>query len=269
VQGGTLAPCCQLFTKLHGCPRCTMPLCFALWFRNTADFCTSPARLLGLHCRGGGAQAACLGVAHCLPALPAPSLASGSPTWDSAGSLGCSCYGWLCMPWSLGESTCGRVLLPALRIPRYVCNRGAQGPSLRSGLVFTFSPLCIDTCRVRAGMLWAPRILFFSSPASPHACLFGYLPLTMPLLRALNACISFLLLILLGCRQFCPVCLCSFCFASLCLTVLPVLVNAQLWSVVVSLVLFVLLHALLLFLTCVPLCNEQVSCEVTLSCVDQ
>jgi hypothetical protein len=65
----------------------------ALWFHNIADFCTSPARLLGLPCRGGGAQAACLGVAHWLPALPAPSLANGSPTWDYAGSLGCSCYG--------------------------------------------------------------------------------------------------------------------------------------------------------------------------------
>jgi hypothetical protein len=87
------------------------------------------------------------------------------------------------------------VLFRALRIPRYVCKRGAHGPSLRSGIVFTFSLLCIDTCRVRAGMLWVPRILFFLSPASPHACLFGYLPLTMLLLRALNACISFLLLI--------------------------------------------------------------------------
>jgi hypothetical protein len=37
------------------------------------------------------------------------------------------------------------------------------------------------------------------------------------------------------------------------LTVLPLLVNAQLWSLVVSLVLFVLLHAILLFSTCVPL----------------
>jgi hypothetical protein len=45
-------------------------------------------------------------------------------------------------------------------------------------------------------------------------------------LRALNACISFLLLILLGCRQFCPVCLCSFCIALLWLTVLPLLVGA-------------------------------------------
>jgi hypothetical protein len=35
--------------------------------------------------------------------------------------------------------------------------------------------------------------------------------------------------------------------------VLPPLVGAQLWSLVVSLVLFVLLHALLLFSTCVPL----------------
>jgi hypothetical protein len=42
-----------------------------------------------------------------------------------------------------------------------------------------------------------------------------------------NACISFLLLILLGSRQFCPVYLCSFCFASLWLTVLPLLVGAQ------------------------------------------
>jgi hypothetical protein len=75
----------------------------------------------------------------------------------------------------------------------------------------------------------------------------------MLLLRARNACISFLLLILLGCRPFCPVCLCSFCLASLWLTVLPLLVGAQLWSLVVSLVLFVLLHALLLFSTCVPL----------------
>jgi hypothetical protein len=122
----------------------------------------------------------------------------------------------------------GRVLLRALRIPRYVCKRGAHGPSLRSGIVFTFSLLCIDTCRVRAGMLWVPRILFFMSPASPHACLFGYFPLTMLLLRALNACISFLLLILSGSRQFCPVYLCSFCFASLWLIVLPLLVGAQL-----------------------------------------
>jgi hypothetical protein len=114
------------------------------------------------------------------------------------------------------------------------------------------SHLCIDTCRVRARMLWVPRILFFLSPASPHAYLFNYLPLTMLLLGALDACISFLLLILLGCKQFCPVCLCSFCFASLRLTVLPLLVGAQLWSLVVSLVLFVLLHALLLFSTCVP-----------------
>jgi hypothetical protein len=83
--------------------------------------------------------------------------------------------------------------------------------------------------------------------------LFSYLPLTMLLLRALNACISFLLLILLGCRQFCSVYLCSFRFASLWLTVLPLLVGAQLWSLVVSLVLFVLLHAILLFSTCVPL----------------
>jgi hypothetical protein len=75
----------------------------------------------------------------------------------------------------------------------------------------------------------------------------------MLLLRALDACIYFLLLILLGCRQFCPVCLCSFCFASLWLTVLPLLVGAQLWSLVVSLVLFVPLHALLLFSTCAPL----------------
>jgi hypothetical protein len=41
--------------------------------------------------------------------------------------------------------------------------------------------------------------------------------------------------------------------ASLWLTVLPLLVGAQLWSLVVSLVLFVLLHAILLFSTCVPL----------------
>jgi hypothetical protein len=159
----------------------------------------------------------------------------------------------LCMPWSLGESTCGSVLLRALRIPRYACKRGAHGPSLRTGIVFTFSLLCIDTCRVRAGMLWAPRILFLLSPASPHACLFGYLSLTMLLLCALNACISFFLLILLGCRQFCPVCSRSFCFASLWLTVLPLLVGAQRWSLVVSLVLFVLLHAIPLFSTCVPL----------------
>jgi hypothetical protein len=79
---------------------------------------------------------------------------------------------------------------------------------------------------MRAQMLWVPRILFFLSPASPHACLLGYLPLTMLLLRALNACISFLLLILLGSRQFCPVHLCSFCFASLWLAVLPLLVGA-------------------------------------------
>jgi hypothetical protein len=123
----------------------------------------------------------------------------------------------LCMPWSLGESTCGLVLLRALRVPRYVCKQGAHGPSLCSGLVFTFSLLCIDTCCVRAGMLWVPHILFFLSPASPHAYLFGYFPLTMLLLRALNACISFLLLILLGCRQFCPVFV-FFCFASLRLT---------------------------------------------------
>jgi hypothetical protein len=133
----------------------------------------------------------------------------------------------LCMPWSLGESTCGRVLLRALRIPRNVCKRGAHGPSLRSGLVFTFSHFCIDTCRVRAGVLWVPRILFFLSPASPYAHLFGYLPLAMLLLRALNACISFLLLIFLGCRQFCPVCLCSFCFASLWLTVIVIVITNQ------------------------------------------
>jgi hypothetical protein len=188
------------------------------------------------------------------------------------------------MPWRLGERTCGLVLLRALRIPSYVCKRSAHGPSLHSGLFFTFSLLCIDTCRVRAGMLWVPRILFFLSPASPHACLLDYLPLAMLLLRALNACISFLLLILLGCGQFCPVCLCSFCFASLWLNVLPrvrgyvtvdiqdislsnnsgapfrnrlgerpLLVGAQLWSPVVSLVLFVLLHTILLFPTCLPL----------------
>jgi hypothetical protein len=156
------------------------------------------------------------------------------------------------MPWSLGESTCCRILLRALRIPRYVCKRGAHGPSLRSGLVYTFTLLCIDTCRVRAGMLWVPRILSFLSPASPHAYLFGYLSLTMLLIRALIACISFLLLFLLGCRQVCPVCLCSFCFASLRLNVLPLLVGAQLWFLVVSLVLFVLLHALLPFTMCVP-----------------
>jgi hypothetical protein len=118
--------------------------------------------------------------------------------------------------------------------------------------LLAFSLLCIDTWRVRAGMLCVPRNLFFLSPASPHACLFDYLPLTM-LLRALNACLSFLLLILLGYRQFCPVCLCSLCFASLWLTVLPLLVGAQLCSLVVSHVLFVLLHAILLFSTCVPL----------------
>jgi hypothetical protein len=138
---------------------------------------------------------------------------------------------------------------------RYVCKRSAHGPSVRSGLVFTFSHLCIDTCCVRAGMLWVPRILFFLSAASPHAYLFGYLPLTMLFLRALNACISFLLLILLGCRQFCPVCLCSFHFASLWLTVLPLLlVGAEFglqWSRLLYLVLF--LHALLLFSACVPL----------------
>jgi hypothetical protein len=53
-------------------------------------------------------------------------------------------------------------------------------------------------------------------------------------------------------RQFCPVCLCSF-FASHWLTVLPLLVGAQLWSLVVLLVLFVLFHALLLLAACVPL----------------
>jgi hypothetical protein len=110
----------------------------------------------------------------------------------------------LCIPWSLGESTCGRVLLRALRIPRYLCKRGAHGPSLRSGSVFTFFLLCIDICRAKAGMLWVPRILFLLSPASPHAFLFGNLPLTMLLLRALNACLSFLLLILLGCTKILP-----------------------------------------------------------------
>jgi hypothetical protein len=108
---------------------------------------------------------------------------------------------------------------------------------------------------------------FFSSPASPHAYLFDYLPQTMLLLRALNACISFLLLILFGCRQFCPVCLCSFCFASLWLTALPLLVDAPLWSIMVSLVLFVLLHALLLFSTCVllfPFCMLLVFCFYSL-----
>jgi hypothetical protein len=72
-----------------------------------------------------------------------------------------------------------------------------------------------------------------------------------------------ILLILLGCRQFFPVCLCSFCFASLWLTVIPLLVGAQLWSLVVSLVLFVLLHALLLFSVYVPLfpfCMLLVNC---------
>jgi hypothetical protein len=58
---------------------------------------------------------------------------------------------------------------------------------------------------------------------------------------------------LLGCRQFCPVCLCSFCFASLWLAVLPLLDGAQPWLQVVSLVLFVLLHAILQFSTCLPL----------------
>jgi hypothetical protein len=138
------------------------------------------------------------------------------------------------MPWSLGESKSGRVLLRALR---YVCKRGAHGPSLRSGIVFTFSLLCIATYRVRAGMLCVPRILFLLFAARPHTCLFSYLLLAMLLLRALNACISFLLLILLGCRQFCSVCLCScdptpsvfvfHCFASLWLTVLPLFVGAQ------------------------------------------
>jgi hypothetical protein len=109
---------------------------------------------------------------------------------------------------------CNRVPSHALRIPRYVCKRGAHGPILRSGLVFTSSLLCIVNCRVRAGMLWVPRILFFLSPASPTAYLFGYLPLTMLLLRFTSCMPFFLLLILLGCRQFRPVCLCSFCFAS-------------------------------------------------------
>jgi hypothetical protein len=110
-----------------------------------------------------------------------------------------------------------------------------------------------SSCALLSAPSVVPRILIFLSPASPHACLFGYLPLTMLLLRALNACIYFLLLILLGCRRFCPVCLCSFCFASLWLAVLPLLFGAQLWSLLVSLVLFVLLHAILLFSTCVPL----------------
>jgi hypothetical protein len=42
--------------------------------------------------------------------------------------------------------------------------------------------------------------------------------------------IHYLYLIVVGCRQFCPVCLCSFCFASLRLSVLLLLVGAQLWS---------------------------------------
>jgi hypothetical protein len=95
---------------------------------------------------------------------------------------------------------------------------------------------------------------FFLSPTSPHACLFGYLPLTMLLLRALNACNSFLLLILLGCRHLCPVCLSSFCFVSPLLTVLPLLVGAQLWSLVVSLILFVLLHAVFIFTMLLVFC---------------
>jgi hypothetical protein len=89
------------------------------------------------------------------------------------------------MPWPLGESTCGRVLLRALRPLRHVCKRGAHGPSPRSGVVFTFFVSCIDTCSVRAGMLWVPRIFFFLSTASPHAYVFGYLQLAQPLLRAL------------------------------------------------------------------------------------
>jgi hypothetical protein len=89
---------------------------------------------------------------------------------------------------------------------------------------------------------------FFFVSGQPSRLLFGYLPLTMLLLRAFNACLSFLLLILLGCRQICPICFFFLCFASLWLTVLPLLVDAQLWSPVASLVLFVLLHARLLFL---------------------
>jgi hypothetical protein len=65
--------------------------------------------------------------------------------------------------------------------------------------------------------------------------------------------LSFLLQILLGCSQFWPVFLCSFRFVSLRLNLLPPLVGAQLWYLVVSLVLFVLIHALRLFSPCVPL----------------
>jgi hypothetical protein len=51
------------------------------------------------------------------------------------------------------------------------------------------------------------------------------------------------------------------------LTVLPLLVGAQQWSLVVSLVLFVLLHAIPLFSTCVPLfpfCMPLVFCLIFL-----
>jgi hypothetical protein len=72
---------------------------------------------------------ACLGVAHWLPALPAPSLASGSPIWDSAGSLGCSCYDCCACHARWAKKHKKSVLLRALR---YVCKRGAHGPSLRS-----------------------------------------------------------------------------------------------------------------------------------------
>jgi hypothetical protein len=80
-----------------------------------------------------------------------------------------------------------------------------------------------------AGMLWVPRILFFLSLASPHACLFGYLPLTMLLLRALNACIYFLLLILL--ETILP---CVFVFLLLCFALANCAPSACWCSTVVS-----------------------------------
>jgi hypothetical protein len=65
----------------------------------------------------------------------------------------------------------------------------------------------------------------------------------------------------------CAILPCVFVFLLLCFAlarlVLPLRVGAQLWSLVVSLVLFVLHHAILLFSTCVPmfpLCMLLVFC---------
>jgi hypothetical protein len=63
-----------------------------------------------------------------------------------------------------------------------------------------------------------------------HNYMFDYLPLTMLLLHAPNACISFQLLILLGCRQFCPV----FVFLLLCFALASFAPSARWCSTVVS-----------------------------------